>query len=103
MNEELQNTLNKLSKQHLDLKKQIEDLTFKDDAVKNQIKIICESEDIDYFKDGDNYSIKITEQSQTRLDRKLVEKMLPEEQFGQCLKEGKPFTTIRWKAPVGDE
>ena len=103
MNEELQNELNKLSKNHLIFKQKLEELKFKDDSIKNQIKIICESENINYFKDSDGYSVNISNQTRTSFDKNIAKTFLSKENFNECLKEGNSFSVLKWKKLEGNE
>lgn len=84
-----------LSDEHLELQKQIKQLTLKDELIKNKIKVIMESQNIDKL-DVDDYVIGLHySEGRKTLDKKLVETFLGEK-IHECYKIGNGFSTLRW-------
>lgn len=96
MEQEIIEKLNMLSRKHKELEVEINKLKYEDEGIKNEIKLICEANNIVDFLDNDGFIINITTQSRTTFDKEKAKQFIPEDKFKECFKTGNEFKVIRW-------
>lgn len=86
MTENDKETINKLIKQHLEIKQKIDALNDRDKVIKSEIEYLLKNNELTYIEDDKGNIAKYIEQTRTTLDKKKVKELLGEINYGNVIK-----------------
>ena len=75
-----------LIKEHLEIKKQIDELTEKDNAVKAEIKLYMTQENLEKYEDSTGNLVSFKEQTRESLDKKKIRELIGDIHFKEVVK-----------------
>lgn len=83
---EKMNNIEELIQEHLEIKKRIDELNNRDEAIKAEIKLFLTEEGIDKFEDTSGNLVSYKEQSRESLDKDKVRSLIGDIQFKEVVK-----------------
>jgi hypothetical protein len=78
--------INKLIKEHLIIKKEIEELSAKDETIKKELLFYLKELGVERFEDPEGNTVSYKEQSRETLDKNIIKEFITEEQYNSALK-----------------
>lgn len=88
--------LNSLSKQHLELKSNLDKMKKEDDKIRDEIKEICKTIGIREFEDDNGYVLVYRKQSRKNLSREKMQKFLTDDEYESCF-DIIDYDVLLWK------